>query len=117
MEVVTSEQIPVANVDIRPEDVNAVVEVLRSGKLRQGAVTQEFENAFARRVGAEHAVAVSSGTAALHLAYLATFGPGDEVIVPSFTFVATASMLLAVGAVPVFADVDSRTFTLDLLDV
>ncbi|HUY50774.1 MAG TPA: DegT/DnrJ/EryC1/StrS family aminotransferase [Streptosporangiaceae bacterium] len=117
MGIVSTEQIPVAGVDIRPEDVSAVAEVLRTGKLRQGAVTEKFENAFAARVGAGHAVAVSSGTAALHLAYLATFRPGDEVIVPSFTFVATASMLLAVGAVPVFADVDPRTFTLDLRDV
>lgn len=117
MEVVSTEQIPVASVDIRPEDVIAVAEVLRTGKLRQGAVTEEFENAFAGRVGTDHAVAVSSGTAALHLSYLAIFSPGDEVIVPAFTFVATASMLLAVGAVPVFADVDPRTFTLDLQDV
>ena len=117
MSVVSNEQIPVAGVDIRPGDVSAVAEVLQSGKLRQGAISSEFESAFATRVGAENAVAVSSGTAALHLAYLAMFGPGDEVIVPSFTFVATASMLLAVGAIPVFADVDPQTFTLSLADV
>jgi perosamine synthetase len=107
-------RIPVAWVDVRPEDVRAAVRVLESGRLRQGVVTAEFERAFAERVGAAHAVAVSSGTAALHLAYLALFAPGDEVIVPSFTFVATASMLLAVGAVPVFADVDPRTWTLSV---
>ncbi len=117
MTSLSDQAIPVAGVDIRPEDVTAVVEVMRSGKLRQGAITAEFEKTFAARVGARHAVAVSSGTAALHLAYLATFGPGDEVIVPAFTFVATASMLLAVGATPVFADVDPRTFTLELEDV
>ncbi|MBO0825006.1 MAG: DegT/DnrJ/EryC1/StrS family aminotransferase [Actinobacteria bacterium] len=117
MKVDPDTRIPVAGVDISPDDVQAVTAVLRSGKLRQGVVTAEFEEAFAARAGASHAIAVSSGTAALHLAYHALFRPGDEVIVPSFTFVATASMLLAVGAVPVFADVDPRTFTLSPADV
>ncbi|HEX2191943.1 MAG TPA: DegT/DnrJ/EryC1/StrS family aminotransferase [Acidimicrobiales bacterium] len=108
----TDVTVPVAGVDIRPEDVEAMSAVLCSGRLRQGQVVARFEEAFAARVGARYAVAVSSGTAALHLSYLALFRPGDEVIVPSFTFVATASMLAAVGAVPVFADVDARTFTL-----
>jgi len=117
VKIFSDEQIPVAGVDIRPGDVAVVADVLQSGRLRQGAVTAEFENAFAERVGAKHAVAVSSGTAALHLAYLAMFGPGDEVIVPSFTFVATASMLIAIGAIPVFADVDPRTFTLSLAEI
>ncbi|MDQ4144473.1 MAG: DegT/DnrJ/EryC1/StrS family aminotransferase [Actinomycetota bacterium] len=112
-----SERVSIAAVDVRPEDIEAVSRVLRSGNLRQGAVVQDLENEFAARAGAAHAVAVSSGTAALHLAYLAMFRPGDEVIVPSFTFVATASMLLAMGAVPVFADVDRRTFTLSPDDV
>ncbi|MHB1873545.1 MAG: DegT/DnrJ/EryC1/StrS family aminotransferase [Streptosporangiaceae bacterium] len=111
------QRIPMARVDITPDDIGAVSAVLRSGKLRQGEVTARFEDSFARRVGARHAIAVSSGTAALHLAYLALFGPGDEVIVPAFTFVATASMLRAVGAVPVFADVDPRTFTLSPADI
>jgi perosamine synthetase len=109
-------EIPIAHVDIRPEDIEAVSRVLASGNLRQGRVVAEFEEAFAQRVGAAHAVAVSSGTAALHLAYLGLFHPGDEVIVPAFTFVATASMLVAVGAVPVFADVDPGTFTLSVDD-
>ena len=107
-----AERVPIAHVDVREEDIEAVAAVLRSGRLRQGRVVQEFEEALAAKVGSSHAVAVSSGTAALHIAYLALFEPGDEVIVPSFTFAATASMLLAVGAVPVFADVDARTFTL-----
>lgn len=110
-------EIPIAHVDIRSEDVNAVAQVLQSGKLRQGSLTSAFEDAVASRVGASHAVAVSSGTAALHLTYMALFQPGDEVIVPTFTFVATASMLVAVGATPVFADVDPRTFTLSPDDV
>ena len=71
-----------------------------------GPRVEAFENAFAEYLGTRHAVAVSSGTAALHLAYKAAgVGPGDEVIVPSFTFVATASAALYCGARPVFADV------------
>ncbi|MDA8322993.1 MAG: DegT/DnrJ/EryC1/StrS family aminotransferase [Actinomycetota bacterium] len=117
MKTMPDQRIPMARVDITPDDIDAVSAVLRSGALRQGEVTARFEDSFARRVGARHAVAVSSGTAALHLAYLALFEPGDEVIVPAFTFVATASMLRAVGAVPVFADVDPRTFALSAADV
>ena len=117
MTVIPTEMIPVAGVDIRPEDIDSVAGVLRTGNVRQGPITAEFERAFAALVGASHAVAVSSGTAALHLAYMALFEPGDEVIVPSFTFVATASMLVAIGATPVFAEVDPRTFTLCLADV
>ncbi len=106
--------IPIAHVDIRPEDVEAVGRVLASGSLRQGKVVAEFEEAVAERVGAEHAVAVSSGTAALHLAYLALFEPGDEVIVPAFTFVATASMVMAAGARPILADIDPKTLTINV---
>ena len=108
--------VPIASVDVRAEDVEAVTAVLASGRLRQGELVAEFEEVFAARVGTRHAIAVSSGTAALHLLYLALFGPGDEVIVPGFTFVATASMVLAVGATPVFADVDPRTFTLSAVE-
>jgi dTDP-4-amino-4,6-dideoxygalactose transaminase len=86
---------------------------LKSGNLRAGRITEEFEASFAAQVGARHAIAVSSGTAALYLACYALLGPGDEVIVPDFTFVATAAMVAAVGAKPVFADVNSNTFTLD----
>ena len=68
---------------------------------------------FARFVGAQHAVSVSSGTAALHkLAYLAVLKPGEEVLVPSFTFFATASMVVAAGGVPVFCDVDPNTYSI-----
>lgn len=109
--------VPIARVDIPAQDIEAVGAVLASGRLRQGQLVAEFEEAFASRVGSRHAVAVSSGTAALHLAYMALFRPGDEVIVPAFTFVASASMLVAVGAVPVFAEVDPRTFTLAADDV
>ncbi len=87
--------------------------MLRSGRLRSGRVVEDFEARFARSVGARYAVAVNSGTAALQLAYQEFLNPGDEIIVPDFTFVATASMALAVGARPVLADVDPETCTLD----
>lgn len=94
----------------------AVERVLKSGWLRAGPVTDDFEARFTRAAGARHAVAVSSGTAALFLAYKVLLAPGDEVIVPDFTFAATAAMAEAVGARAVFADVDPRTFTLDPRD-
>ena len=105
--------VPIASVRLGKEEILAVTKVLKSGRLRAGALTQEFENRFARAAGARFAIAVNSGTAALHLAYLALVKAGDEVIVPDFTFVATASMVVAAGAKPVFADVDPDTFTLD----
>jgi perosamine synthetase len=106
-----------AQVRLAPNEIRAVQQVLRSGQLRAGRMVAEFEARFAQAVGARFAVAVSSGTAALDLAYRALLEPGDEVIVPDFTFVATASMVVAAGAKPVFADVDPDTFTLDPADV
>jgi len=108
--------IPLAKVQLTEAEVAAAVEVLRSGALRQGPVTAALEEAFARAVGARYALAVSSGTAALHLLYPEYLRPGDEVLVPTFTFIATASMAAMVGARPVFCDVDGRTFTLDPAD-
>ena len=98
--------IPVFDVRLEPEDVDAVEESLRSGQLASGPRSARFEEAFAERIGVAHAVALSSCTAALHLAYLAAgVGPGDEVIVPSFTFAATAAAVRYCGAEPVFADI------------
>jgi dTDP-4-amino-4,6-dideoxygalactose transaminase len=100
------ELVPVFDLRFTPEDLEAVAETLRSGWLTMGPRTEDFERTFARSIGARHAVAVSSCTAALHLAYLAIgVGPGDEVIVPSFTMVATAAAVLHAGGTPVFADV------------
>jgi dTDP-4-amino-4,6-dideoxygalactose transaminase len=104
-------------VHLERRELQAVQEVLKSGRLRAGRVTEDFERRFARAVGARFAVAVNSGTSALYLAYRALLAPGEEVIVPDFNFVATASMALAVGARPVFADVRPETFTLDPVDV
>jgi dTDP-4-amino-4,6-dideoxygalactose transaminase len=99
-------EIPVFDIRIEPEDLRAVEETLLSGWLSAGPRTEEFESAFAEHLGARHVFAVSSGTAALHLACLgAGVGPGDEVIVPSQTFVATANAVAYCGADPVFADI------------
>ncbi len=90
-----------------------MAEVLRSGWLTQGPRVAEFERAFADYVGASHAVAVSSCTTALHLVMVALgIGPGDEVVCPSLSFIATANSVAHAGARPVFADVDERTFNL-----
>jgi dTDP-4-amino-4,6-dideoxygalactose transaminase len=98
--------IPLTDVRLEAADLDAVAETLRSGWLTMGPRTAAFEEAFARQLGCAHAVAVSNCTAALHLAYLAAgVGPGDEVIVPSFTFAATASTVVQCGATPVFADI------------
>jgi dTDP-4-amino-4,6-dideoxygalactose transaminase len=105
-------QIPVAQVLLDEREFHAVRAVLKSGQLREGLITRDFETEFACACGAQFAVAVNSGTAALFLVYHALLKPGDEIIVPDFTFAATASMAVAVGARPVFADVDPETFTL-----
>ena len=102
-------QLPLFDLQLQPQDLEAVAETLRSGWLTLGPRTQAFEQAFAERLGCRHAIAVSSCTAALHLAYLAAgVGPGDEVVVPSFTFAATAAAALYCGGTPVFADILSR---------
>lgn len=94
------------------KDEQDICKILRSAYVRQGPYTKRFEEEFAQKVGAEHAYAVSSGTAALHLAYLTTLHPGDEVICPAFTFIATAAMVHYANAKPVIADIDPETFLL-----
>jgi dTDP-4-amino-4,6-dideoxygalactose transaminase len=98
--------VPLADVIVDDDDIQAVVDTYRSGWLSMGPRIEEFEHAFAEYLGVEHAIAVSSGTAALHLVCLAAgLGPGDEVIVPSMTFVATVNAVRYTGATPVFADI------------
>lgn len=100
------------------EEVDAVREVLESGILTNGPWTRRFEAAMAVRHGTEHAVALANGTVALAAMYLAAgIGPGDEVIVPSLTFIGTATSVLHVGATPVFAEVRPDTLNLDPDDV
>src|SRR4051812_48372502 len=101
-------KVPLADVRVTEEDIDAVGDVYRSGWLSMGPRTAEFEREFAEHAGARHAVAVTNGTAALHLICLASgLGPDDEVVVPSMTFVATANAVAYTGATPVFADIAS----------
>ena len=102
-------KVPLADIDFGVEEEEAVLRVVRSRWLSMGEETQNFEKEFAEFTGAKHALAVTNATAALHMACMAVnLGPGDEVIVPSLTFVATANAVRYTGATPVFADVESE---------
>lgn len=106
--------IPIARPIIGEAEKQAVLAVLESGQLAQGARVEAFERAFAAYVGVDHAVAVSSGTAALLVALQAHgIGPGDEVITTAFSFIATATAIVAAGATPVFVDVDPFDLNID----
>ncbi|MCB0918254.1 MAG: DegT/DnrJ/EryC1/StrS family aminotransferase [Actinobacteria bacterium] len=106
--------IPLARPLIGDEERQAVDDVLRSGMIAQGPEVASFESEFGLHVADRHCVAVNSGTSALHLALLALgIGPGDEVIVPSFTFAATGNSVALTGATPVFADIELETYCLD----
>lgn len=108
-------QIPFGRPYIGDEEIAAVTDVLRSGTLVHGAQTHAFEAAFAERVGVRHAIAVSSCTAGLHLAlFVRGIGPGNRVVVPAMTHVATAHVVELQGATPVFVDVDPATGNLDV---
>jgi perosamine synthetase len=103
-----------ASPDVGEAELAEIRDVLASGQLTMGAKVQEFESLLAQAVGVEHAVAVSSGTAALHLAVLALgLGPGDEVLVPAYTFPATGNVVALCGATPVLVDVDPVTMNMD----
>lgn len=112
-----SREMPMSSADIDESDVRAVEAVLRSGRLALGPRAEELGRRIAERTGAGHGVAVSSGTAALHLIVRALeIGQGDEVLVPSFTFAASVNVLLYEGARPVFVDIDPQTYTLSVDD-
>jgi len=115
----TDWRVPLTDIAVPEQDVQAVLDCLGSGWLTMGPRTNAFEEALSGFVGTQHAVTVSSGTAALHLACLAAgLGPGDEAIVPAFTFVASAAAARYVGATPVLCDVCSpHEFNLDPADV
>ena len=108
-----TDAIPLSHPDITDAEVRSVVQTLRTGRLSIGPRLAEFEETLAQLVGRRHGVGVSSGTAALHLCLEALgIGPGDEVITPAFSFVASANCVLYVGATPVFVDCDPRTLNL-----
>src|SRR5919197_300148 len=109
-----TELIRLAWPDMGAAEAEAVAEVLETGQLTMGPKVAEFERGLAERCGTDYAVALSSGTAALHLAVLALgIGPGDEVLVPAYTFPATANVVALAGAKPVLVDVDQDTMNLD----
>lgn len=106
--------IPISKPNITAAEKEAVLAVLDSGHLAQGAMTAKFEANFAKLVGVKHAIAVSSGTSALHIALLANgIGPGDEVITTPFSFIATANAIIFAGARPVFVDIEEDTFNIN----
>ncbi len=111
-------RIPITKPALGDEEARAPYDSIRSGWVTQGPRVAEFEKAVAAYVGAKHGVATTSCTTALHLALVvAGVGPGDEVIVPSFTFIASANAVVYCGATPVFADIDARTYNVDPADV
>ncbi len=114
MIIVSNIKVPIAKPIIGDEEIENVVEVLKSGMIAQGPKVEEFEESFAEWVGAEYGIAVNSGTAALHVALLSCgIGEGDEVITTPFTFIASGNSILYTGAKPVFADIDLKTYTID----
>jgi perosamine synthetase len=109
-------RVPLYSIHVEEEGRRLVQEAIASGALRQGKTTETFEKEFCAVFGAPHSIAVSSGTAALHLACLALFEPGDEVLVPTFSFFATASAVALAGCVPVFCDIEPDHLGIDLSD-
>ena len=105
--MVKREFIPLASPDINDQDISEVIRVLKSGMLVQGPEVELLENKIASLVGVKYCIAASNGTATLHLCLVALdVGPGDEVIVPAFSYVATANVVELVGATSVFVDID-----------
>jgi perosamine synthetase len=110
--------IPIAKPYLTEEDAQAAYDTIMTGWITQGPKVQEFEDKFAAYTGAKYAVAVSNCTTALHLSMIvAGIGPGDEVICPSMSYIATANSIMYVGAIPVFAEVDPIDYNLDIRDV
>ena len=111
-------EIPLSYPDITEDDIRAVTRSLRSGRLSIGPQLEEFERLVALHAGRTYGIGVNSGTAGLHLALLALgVGPGDEVITPAFSFIASANCIVYVGATPVFVDCDPRSLNMRIKDV
>lgn len=107
-------KVPIAKPIIGEEEIENVVEVLKSGMIAQGPKVMEFEEKFANWIGAKYGIATNSGTSALHVALLACgIGEGDEVITTPFTFIASGNAIVYTGATPVFADINLDTYTID----
>lgn len=108
-------RIPLSKPSLGKEEEALVLSVLRSGQLTRGPILRQFEQEFAEYLGVKHAVGVSSGTAALHIALLSLgIEPGDEVITTPFSFVASVNAILYVRARPVFVDIDPKTYNIDV---
>src|SRR6184192_1643013 len=112
--MVTARSIPLARPYVGDREEELVLDVLRSGNLALGPLHRRFEEAFADAVGTRHAVSCSSGTAGLQASvHRLGIGPGDEVITSSFSFISSANVILLQRAIPVFVEMDERTFNLD----
>ena len=110
--------IPVAKPEMTEADAKAAADVIRSGWILQGPKVEQFEKVLGGYIGGTYAVATSSCTTAMHLGLLASgIGPGDEVIVPSLSYIATANCVVHAGATPVFADIDEQTYNIDPRDI
>lgn len=110
--------IPLSSPDIRQQDIDEVVRVLKTGMLVQGVEVERLESEVASLVGVRNCIAVSNGTASLHLCLTALgIGKGDEVIVPAFSYVATANVVELAGATPVFVDIDLSTYNIDATQI
>lgn len=115
---VKNDFIPFYKAEITQQDINGVVDALESGWISKGPKVIEFEEKLASFLNAKHVVTCNSGTAALHMSLLSMgIGPGDEVIVPSFTFCSSVNVILHVGAKPVFVDIDEENLCLNISDV
>ncbi|WP_260293629.1 DegT/DnrJ/EryC1/StrS family aminotransferase [Sedimenticola hydrogenitrophicus] len=113
----TEQKVPIARTSLTEEEVQSVLEPLRSGWLVQGPKVREFEEKWSAFTGARHSIAVTSCTTALHLSLAALgFGPGDEAIVPAFTWIATANVVEHLGGKVIFCDINLNTFNLDVQD-
>ena len=108
-------KVPIARTSLLDQEIESVLEPLRSGWLVQGPKVQEFEQKWSQFTGAQHSIAVTSCTSALHLSLAALgFGPGDEAIVPAFTWISTANVVEHLGGTVVFCDIDRETFNIDV---